>query len=55
MDILVAVNGMQVDNSSHEQVVDKVKQSGDECCFLVVDKDTDQMYKKVSHKLILYL
>lgn len=55
MDRVVAVNGMEVDNSSHEQVVDQIKQSGDTCCFLVVDKDTDQIYKKVSYKPILHL
>ncbi|XP_017265860.1 Na(+)/H(+) exchange regulatory cofactor NHE-RF3 [Kryptolebias marmoratus] len=46
MDRVVAVNGKDVTNTSYEQVVDKIKQSGDKCCLLVVDKDTDQMYKK---------
>lgn len=55
MDRLVAVNGMELDNSSHEQVVDRIKQSGDNCCFLVVDKDTDQIYKKVRLKFDVHL
>uniref|UniRef100_A0A1A7Z8U6 PDZ domain containing 1 n=1 Tax=Nothobranchius furzeri TaxID=105023 RepID=A0A1A7Z8U6_NOTFU len=49
-DVVVAVNGKEVDGYSHEQVVDWIKQSGDKCCLLVVDKETQQMYKKVSHR-----
>lgn len=48
MDRLVAVDGQEVDNCSHDHVVDKIRLSGNKCCFLVVDKDTDQMYKLVS-------
>ncbi|XP_076603837.1 Na(+)/H(+) exchange regulatory cofactor NHE-RF3 isoform X1 [Chaetodon auriga] len=44
MDRLVAVDGKVVDSYSHEQVVDRIRLSGNTCCFLVVDKDTDQMY-----------
>ncbi|XP_044072311.1 Na(+)/H(+) exchange regulatory cofactor NHE-RF3 [Siniperca chuatsi] len=53
MDRLVAVDGDEVDGCSHEQVVDRIRQSGNKCCLLVVDKDTDQMYKlgKVSPML----
>ncbi|XP_056246198.1 Na(+)/H(+) exchange regulatory cofactor NHE-RF3 [Seriola aureovittata] len=46
MDRLVAVEGKEVEGFSHEQVVDRIKQSGNKCCLLVVDKDTDQMYKQ---------
>lgn len=46
-DRLVAVNGEDVEGWSHEQVVDSIKKSGNNCCFLVVDKFTDQMYKLV--------
>ncbi|XP_034042296.1 Na(+)/H(+) exchange regulatory cofactor NHE-RF3 [Thalassophryne amazonica] len=45
MDRLVAVDGKEVDSYSHEKVVDMIRQSGTKCCLLVVDKDTDQMYK----------
>ena len=48
MDRLVAVDGKEVEECNHGQVVDMIRQSGNKCCFLVVDKDTDQMYKQVS-------
>ncbi|XP_050189316.1 Na(+)/H(+) exchange regulatory cofactor NHE-RF3 [Myiozetetes cayanensis] len=44
-DILVAVNGEQVDGLDHESVVGKIKQSEAKTTLLVVDKDTDAMYK----------
>lgn len=46
MDRLVAVDGKEVDGFSHEQVVDCIRMSGRHCTLLVVDKETDQMYKK---------
>ncbi|XP_035532554.1 Na(+)/H(+) exchange regulatory cofactor NHE-RF3 [Morone saxatilis] len=46
MDRLVAVDGKEVDGCSHEQVVDRFRQSGNNCCLLVVDKETDQIYKQ---------
>lgn len=48
MDRLVAVDGKEVDGWSHEKVVDRIRQSGNKCCLLVVDKETDEMYKLVS-------
>ncbi|XP_059199509.1 Na(+)/H(+) exchange regulatory cofactor NHE-RF3 [Centropristis striata] len=55
MERLVAVDGQEVDSCSHNQVVNKIRQSGNQCCFLVVDKDTDKMYMqgKVSPMLFL--
>ncbi|KFO96479.1 Na(+)/H(+) exchange regulatory cofactor NHE-RF3, partial [Calypte anna] len=44
-DILVAVNGEQVDGLDHESVVEKIKQSEAKATLLVVDKETDAMYK----------
>ncbi|XP_068276511.1 Na(+)/H(+) exchange regulatory cofactor NHE-RF3 [Nyctibius grandis] len=44
-DILVAVNGEQVDGLDHESVVGKIKQSEAKTTLLVVDKETDAMYK----------
>lgn len=47
MDRLVAVDGKEVDSWSHDQVVTLIRQSGQSCSLLVVDKFTDQMYKLV--------
>lgn len=47
-DILVAVNGERVDALDHESVVGKIKQSEEKTTLLVVDKETDAMYKLVS-------
>uniref|UniRef100_A0A803YAA5 PDZ domain-containing protein n=1 Tax=Meleagris gallopavo TaxID=9103 RepID=A0A803YAA5_MELGA len=44
-DILVAVNGERVDALDHESVVGKIKQSEEKTTLLVVDKETDAMYK----------
>ncbi|NWJ06595.1 NHRF3 protein, partial [Crypturellus undulatus] len=44
-DILVAVNGEQVEALDHGQVVEKIKQSEEKITLLVVDKETDTMYK----------
>ncbi|XP_069569769.1 Na(+)/H(+) exchange regulatory cofactor NHE-RF3 isoform X1 [Brachyistius frenatus] len=46
MDRLVAVDGQEVESCSHNQVVDRIRQSGNNCCLLVVDKDTDLIYKQ---------
>lgn len=46
-DILVAVNGKRVDGLDHESVVGKIKQSEERTSLLVVDKETDSMYKLV--------
>ncbi|NXA35192.1 NHRF3 protein, partial [Eudromia elegans] len=44
-DILVAVNGERVEALDHGQVVEKIKQSEEKITLLVVDKETDTMYK----------
>nr|XP_025949090.1 Na(+)/H(+) exchange regulatory cofactor NHE-RF3 [Dromaius novaehollandiae] len=44
-DILVAINGERVEALDHEQVVEKIKQSEEKVALLVVDKETDTMYK----------
>ncbi|KAM6934172.1 Na(+)/H(+) exchange regulatory cofactor NHE-RF3 [Xenentodon cancila] len=53
-DRIVAVDGTEVETCSHEQVVDRIKQSGNGCCLLVVDKHTDQMYKQGSVSPMLF-
>ncbi|NXR83280.1 NHRF3 protein, partial [Pycnonotus jocosus] len=44
-DIVVAVNGERVDGLDHESVVGKIKESEERTSLLVVDKETDSMYK----------
>ncbi|XP_068000810.1 Na(+)/H(+) exchange regulatory cofactor NHE-RF3 [Melanerpes formicivorus] len=53
-DILVAVNGEQVDSLSHESVVGKIQQSEAKVTLLVVDHETDAMYKLAQVSPFLY-
>ncbi|NXH22939.1 NHRF3 protein, partial [Bucco capensis] len=53
-DILVAVNGEQVDGLDHDSVVGKIKQSEAKTTLLVVDKETDAMYKLAQISPFLY-
>ncbi|KAF5903873.1 Na(+)/H(+) exchange regulatory cofactor NHE-RF3 [Clarias magur] len=55
MDRLVAVDGEEVHSLTHEQVVDKIRQLGNRCCLLVVDAETDKMYKMGGASPLLYL
>ncbi|KAM6978361.1 Na(+)/H(+) exchange regulatory cofactor NHE-RF3 [Tautogolabrus adspersus] len=55
MDRLVAVDCKEVETCSHEQAVNKIRQSGNTCCLLVVDKETDQMYKLGKANPMLFL
>ncbi|XP_008825799.1 Na(+)/H(+) exchange regulatory cofactor NHE-RF3 [Nannospalax galili] len=45
-DRLIEVNGENVENASHEDVVEKVKKSGSSLMFLLVDKETDKRYNE---------
>ncbi|MBN3287616.1 NHRF3 protein, partial [Polyodon spathula] len=54
MDRLVAVNGDPVDSLEHEQVVEKIRQCGKKSTLLVVDGETDQMYKMACVSPLLY-
>ncbi|XP_075416614.1 Na(+)/H(+) exchange regulatory cofactor NHE-RF3 isoform X1 [Tenrec ecaudatus] len=45
-DHLIEVNGENVENASHEEVVEKVKKSGSRVMFLLLDKETDKRYKE---------
>lgn len=47
-DRLVAVNGDEINSCTHEEVVEKIHQQGNKCCLLVLDAETEQMYKLVS-------
>ncbi|NXP05058.1 NHRF3 protein, partial [Thinocorus orbignyianus] len=53
-DILVAVNGEQVDGLDHDSVVGKIKQPEAKTTLLVVDKETDAMYKLAQISPFLY-
>lgn len=44
-DRIVEVNGTNIGNENHQQVVQRVKAVSDETTLLVVDPDTDQYFK----------
>ncbi|XP_054829213.1 Na(+)/H(+) exchange regulatory cofactor NHE-RF3 isoform X2 [Eublepharis macularius] len=44
-DILVAVNGEWVEALDHNSVVEKIKESGEQTTLLMMDEETDTMYK----------
>merc|ERR1712113_738643 len=44
-DIIVEINGTNVESTSHAHVVDLIRESGDKVSFLIVDKETDEYYK----------
>lgn len=44
-DRIVEVNGINIGVENHQQVVTRIKAGGDECRLLVVDSETDQVYK----------
>ncbi|XP_071104643.1 membrane-associated guanylate kinase, WW and PDZ domain-containing protein 2-like isoform X2 [Haliotis cracherodii] len=44
-DRIVEVNGVNIGNENHQQVVSRVKAGGEETRLLVVDNETDQHYK----------
>ncbi|XP_077198438.1 Na(+)/H(+) exchange regulatory cofactor NHE-RF3 [Paroedura picta] len=44
-DVLVAVNGELVETLDHNSVVEKIKESGEKTTLLVMDEETDTMYK----------
>ncbi|CAL9690105.1 unnamed protein product [Knipowitschia caucasica] len=54
MDRLVAVDGGEVDCLSHEQVVDCIRMCGRQCSLLVVDKETEKMYKMGNVSPMIY-
>ncbi|XP_045853395.1 Na(+)/H(+) exchange regulatory cofactor NHE-RF3 isoform X2 [Meles meles] len=46
-DLLVAVNGQSVESLDHDSVVEMIRKGGDQTSLLVVDKETDNMYRLV--------
>ncbi|XP_028936928.1 Na(+)/H(+) exchange regulatory cofactor NHE-RF3 [Ornithorhynchus anatinus] len=53
-DRLVAVNGESVEGLNHDSVVEKIKEGGDHTSLLVVDQETDSMYKLAQVSPFLY-
>lgn len=48
-DLVIAVNGESVESLSHDSVVEMIRKSGDQTSLLVVDKETDSIYRLVSN------
>ncbi|XP_040854291.1 Na(+)/H(+) exchange regulatory cofactor NHE-RF3 isoform X3 [Ochotona curzoniae] len=44
-DLVIAVNGTSVESLDHDSVVEMIKKGGDQTSLLVVDKETDSLYK----------
>jgi hypothetical protein len=44
-DRIVAVNGVSIGNENHQQVVSRIKLGGEETRLLVVDAETDALYR----------
>ncbi|XP_039073787.1 Na(+)/H(+) exchange regulatory cofactor NHE-RF3 isoform X2 [Hyaena hyaena] len=44
-DLVVAVNGESVETLDHDSVVEMIRKGGDQTSLLVVDKETDNMYR----------
>lgn len=48
-DLVVAVNGECVDALDHDSVVEMIRKGGDQTSLLVVDKETDNIYRLVGN------
>ncbi|XP_022381848.1 Na(+)/H(+) exchange regulatory cofactor NHE-RF3 isoform X1 [Enhydra lutris kenyoni] len=53
-DLLVAVNGQSVESLDHDSVVEMIRKGGDQTSLLVVDKETDNMYRLAHFSPFLY-
>lgn len=47
-DLVVAVNGESVESLDHDSVVEMIRKGGEQTSLLVVDKETDNIYRLVS-------
>lgn len=54
-DRLLEVNGENVEDFTHDQVVDKIKLAGGSIMFLLVDEETDRYYKNKRMKIGAWL
>nr|KAF6291289.1 PDZ domain containing 1 [Myotis myotis] len=53
-DLVIAVNGESVESLNHDSVVEMIRKSGDQTSLLVVDKETDSMYRLAHFSPFLY-
>uniref|UniRef100_A0A8P0TBV1 PDZ domain containing 1 n=1 Tax=Canis lupus familiaris TaxID=9615 RepID=A0A8P0TBV1_CANLF len=53
-DLLVAVNGESVESLDYDSVVEMIRKGGDQTSLLVVDKETDNMYRLAHFSPFLY-
>eukprot|EP00070_Physeter_catodon_P013650 XP_007130849.1 Na(+)/H(+) exchange regulatory cofactor NHE-RF3 isoform X3 [Physeter catodon] len=53
-DLVVAVNGESVESLDHDSVVEMIKKGGDQTSLLVVDKETENIYKLAGFSPLLY-
>lgn len=53
-DLVIAVNGEPVESLSHDSVVEMIRKSGDQTSLLVVDKETDSIYRLARFSPFLY-
>ncbi|KAL4828954.1 hypothetical protein H8958_018967 [Nasalis larvatus] len=53
-DLVVAVNGKSVETLDHDSVVEMIRKGGDQTSLLVVDKETDNMYRLAHFSPFLY-
>ncbi|XP_012873675.1 PREDICTED: Na(+)/H(+) exchange regulatory cofactor NHE-RF3 [Dipodomys ordii] len=53
-DLVVAVNGQCVEGLDHDSVVEMIRKGGEQTSLLVVDKDTDSMYRLARFSPFLY-
>ncbi|CAH2219046.1 Na(+) H(+) exchange regulatory cofactor NHE-RF3, partial [Pelobates cultripes] len=50
-DHIIELNGNNVENDSHEQITQKVKESGSIIAFLLADKETEDYFTKMKMKI----
>ncbi|KAF6075401.1 PDZ domain containing 1 [Phyllostomus discolor] len=53
-DLVLAVNGESVESLSHDGVVEMIRKGGDQTSLLVVDKETDSIYRLGNFSPFLY-
>ncbi|KAK2507827.1 hypothetical protein MC885_004103 [Smutsia gigantea] len=53
-DLVVAVNGKSVESLDHDSVVEMIRKGGDQTSLLVVDKETDNIYRLAQFSPFLY-